>query len=142
VRINEVRAACPPDGRGGDWVELYNASDSPVDLSGLFLSDDPDRPRMWRFPEGSTVGPRGFLLVRAGGEGTDGKELLAPFGLSKEGESLVLHDRDDRGNGELDRAVFGSGRQGESQGRFPDGQGALRPLSPTPQRANEKLPAP
>ncbi|MBN1361191.1 MAG: hypothetical protein JW993_11385 [Sedimentisphaerales bacterium] len=33
-----------------DWIELYNGSDQPVTLSGLFLTDDLDEPTKWQIP--------------------------------------------------------------------------------------------
>ena len=45
-----------PDGTGGfpDWIELYNAGPTAIDLGGMYLTDDPNVPRMWMIPYGIT----------------------------------------------------------------------------------------
>ncbi|MGQ9591554.1 MAG: lamin tail domain-containing protein [Planctomycetota bacterium] len=52
-----------------DVCELHNASDRAIDLSGLWLSDSRFNPRLWRFPEGSTIGPGEYLIVWLDGDG-------------------------------------------------------------------------
>ena len=71
VVINEILAS----NRGGhqdaygehpDWIELYNRGDVQVDLAGYGLSDDPERPFRWVFPE-LTLEPGEHLLIFASG---------------------------------------------------------------------------
>jgi hypothetical protein len=38
-----------PDGSSPDWLELYNTTNSPVNLSGYGLSDDITQPFKWIF---------------------------------------------------------------------------------------------
>ena len=45
-----------------DMIELHNTGSSTVDLSGWFLSDNPDRPQQFRIPNGTTIGPGAFLV--------------------------------------------------------------------------------
>ena len=35
-----------------DWIELYNASDAAVDLTGYFLTDDLSDTTCWQIPSG------------------------------------------------------------------------------------------
>jgi len=93
VVLNEVctknTTFAAPDGQYYDYIELYNSGDSPVTLDGYGLSDDAAQPYSYTFPAGSTIAPRSFLLVWCGvNEGTAG----APFGLSKNGETLTMSD--------------------------------------------------
>ena len=37
-----------------DWIELYNGSDEPILLNGMFLSDNANKPTRWRIPVTST----------------------------------------------------------------------------------------
>jgi hypothetical protein len=72
IVINELmssngNAVADEDGDFSDWVELYNAGLSAVDLAGWGLSDDPDNPFRWVFPE-VTVEPGQHLLVWASGK--------------------------------------------------------------------------
>jgi len=57
VLINEWQNHSDPV----DWVELYNHSNQPVDLSGAMLSDDPAGTNQFRLPDGTIIPPRGFL---------------------------------------------------------------------------------
>lgn len=97
VYINEVMASTratndESSGQSNDWVELYNASNSVVDLSGWGLSDNAGRPRKWQFPDGASIGPGEYMLVYlSGNDGlTDGRYHTS-FSLSSSGsESLTL----------------------------------------------------
>nr|WP_317401674.1 CotH kinase family protein [uncultured Gemmiger sp.] len=98
VLLNEVCAKnltgiTDADGNTGDWVELINVSGQDITLDGWGLSDDPDRPFRWTFPEGTVLGggANNILLVFADGQdGYDGTNLHAKFSLSRSGETLVL----------------------------------------------------
>ena len=48
-----------------DWVEIYNPGDSPVDMTGLYMSDDCFRPTKWRIPAEAnlTVPAHGFVVI-------------------------------------------------------------------------------
>lgn len=133
VRINEVSAAA---GRANDWIELVNTGTRPVDLAGMFLSDDPDVPRRWAFPAGTVIPAGGYVVVRAGDEAVAPPALAAGFGLSAGGETLLLVDADARGNTVLDSVTFGALVEGTSIGRLPDGSGPFRTMSPTPGKPN------
>lgn len=141
VMINEIlalnsRSVADARGEFDDWIELFNRSDSAVDLSGMYLSDRPEDPRKWKFPRGTTIPPNGYLVVWAdGGEG-DGGELHANFRLSGDGEQLLLVDTDARGNRVLDFLEFGVQLQDISYGRVPDGSGDFRSLYVSPGRSN------
>ena len=93
VVVNEIMAsnatahADPDQGTFTDWVEIYNAGSTQADLSGWFLSDDPDDTGQWAFPQGTRLGPYAYLLVYADGTG---QGLHTSFKLSKEGETILL----------------------------------------------------
>jgi parallel beta-helix repeat protein len=50
-----------------DWIELYNTSDTTVNLKGYYLSDKLGNPTKWPIPDGATISPKGFLVIRADG---------------------------------------------------------------------------
>ena len=52
------------DGDFSDWIELYNAGDAAVDLSGYGITDDPDDEFKWTFPA-AIVPAQGYLLIFA-----------------------------------------------------------------------------
>src|SRR4051812_25009579 len=50
-----------------DWVEIHNAGDTALDLSGWHLTDDATATAKWTFPS-RTLGPDGYLVVFASGK--------------------------------------------------------------------------
>lgn len=78
------------DGVPRDWIEIHNQGFADVDLSGLWLTDDPDHLEAWPLP--SRILPAGgYLVILASGEDrVDGDELHASFELDADGEYLAL----------------------------------------------------
>ena len=63
VLINEIQSAndsifADEDGDFEDWIEIYNAGISPVNLHNYGLSDLADEPFQWVFPSKTIVSPR------------------------------------------------------------------------------------
>jgi len=54
------------DGKYYDWIELFNAGDSIVNLDGYYLSDDTTNIFKWQFPD-VVLEPDSFLVVQASG---------------------------------------------------------------------------
>ena len=85
-----------PDEFSPDWIELENKFDAPLDISRMHLTDDPDLLTKWRFPEGTTIPSRGYLVVYA--SGLDLKDpaldsngrLHTNFNLRADGEYLAF----------------------------------------------------
>ena len=67
VRINEVSHGEVDFMGSSNWVELYNAGTSDVDVSGLFLCDFPSYPQINTLTvlSGNTTIPAGGFLVLA-----------------------------------------------------------------------------
>ncbi len=134
VVINEIMASngkylADPQGQYDDWIELYNPGDAPIDLGGMYLTDDPDAPTLWQFPQDdpslTTLAAGGYLLVWADGDVED-PGLHAAFKLSAEGETLALYDRD--GATLIDSVRFGIQTTDVSYGRVSDGNDAWMAL--------------
>jgi hypothetical protein len=75
-----------------EWIELYNNTDSPVDLTGWSLTaadGTPNIPLSGAIPAGSY-----FLLERTNDDSVPGvtRDLLYSGALENEGEDLVLRD--------------------------------------------------
>jgi hypothetical protein len=73
VRINEFMAGNghtirDDTGKYSDWIELYNANEDPIDLSGWYLTDDPAKLTKWKFPAGVSMLPYSYMLVWASGQ--------------------------------------------------------------------------
>ena len=79
------------DGSSSDWIEIYNPSDTAVDLEGYYLTDSADDLMAWQFPA-VTLESLDYLLVFASGKDRtdpDG-ELHTNFGLNDGGDSVAL----------------------------------------------------
>ncbi len=101
-----------------DWFELYNTSNLAIEMGGMYLTDDPTNLRKFRVPDGIVIAPRSYLLFIADGEPEQGT-LHVPFSLSRDGETLVLYDVDERGNQVIDQVAFGPMGPDVSWGRSP-----------------------
>lgn len=96
--INEVMASTGRTEIAGryssdDWIEIYNAGDTAVNLKGFSLADELDSQSPWFFPDIS-LAPAEYMLVWASGRPRDtrGRNLHTHFGISRDGEALVLAD--------------------------------------------------
>jgi hypothetical protein len=144
IEINEFCASNTsiiPDEFGDfeDWVELHNAALVPVDLGGLFLSDDLDDSTKWEIPAGTMIPAGGFLLFWADDEVGEGP-LHAAFRLGAGGEDVALFDTLAAGNGLIDGISYGPQTANLSSGSLPDGGSLLFTLS-SPSPASSNVPA-
>jgi hypothetical protein len=134
--FNEWMAGSPS---GEDWFELFNNGTSPVELSGMFLTDDPSLAGIARFRIAplSFIAPHGFALFHADEDPGAGRNHVI-FSLSVEGESLRLYGAT---SNLITAAYFGAQRPGVSQGRLPDGSAQLTefPGSASPAESNYLL---
>ena len=86
------------DSQYSDWIELYNAGNSAVDLTGWYLSNDATDLTQWTFPSESIAAGE-YLVVFASGQDVAGYTdslgyLHTNFKLSGDGESVVLTQSD------------------------------------------------
>ncbi len=119
VRLNEVLAqnvsALNHAGTFPDAIELFNEGPSPVNISGLRLTDDPSNPNKFVFPTNTTIPIGGYLVVYANADdGTGG--LHTGFNLSASGEGVYLFHP--TLNLVFDSVVFGLQLTDLSIGRF------------------------
>lgn len=110
VEITEVvssntQYAADENGTYHDYFELHNTTGAAIDLSGWFVSDTVGRPIRWRLPDGFTLQAGEYRIVYASGlDRADPDYPHASFGLSSEGESVVLADAQGR---VVDQVEFG-----------------------------------
>ncbi len=100
VLINEYSDAndfgiSDEDGDRSDWVEIKNASNETVDLSGYALSDNPDNPNKWILPPTQLASGEILLVFLSGKDRTEG-ELHTSFMFGSEDPSLQLTDASGR----------------------------------------------
>ncbi|MBA3680791.1 MAG: CotH kinase family protein [Bacteroidetes bacterium] len=53
-----------------DWIELYNTTGSPINLTGYFLSDDVFNLAKFPIPAGATINANSVYIIWASGRGT------------------------------------------------------------------------
>ncbi len=80
------------DNQEVDWIEIQNRGAEAVNLSGWSLSDDPDNPGQWTFPD-VALPPGGLVVVFASGKDrrpSGGGTLHTNFQLNAAGDYLGL----------------------------------------------------
>lgn len=90
LRINEVssqnnQAIFDEDGDNSDWIELLNTGNDTIKLHDFYLSDDKDKPFMWRFPQ-KTILPGEYLVIFASGKNRN--QVLNHWETPLNGDSL------------------------------------------------------
>jgi len=133
LRVNEWMAA---PSSGDDWFELYNSDSLPVNIAGLFLSDEPSITGMTNslVPALSFVAARGWIEYQADGNPGNGPDHVN-FSLDRNGETIRIYST----NLTLIDAVDYALQTTEvSQGRLPDGGSNIVdfPTTPTPDASN------
>jgi hypothetical protein len=137
-----------------EWVEIVGTGGSAIDLSGFSVADSekeggaPKLSDAVKFPSGTVLSPKAYLLVQGGGldgggvpcpDGGQSYCFNAQFGVSnKSGETIYLLD--DKGT-VVGTAVYPPHAvdAGDSWGRIPSGdpKGTFVVNAPTPGAVNE-----
>lgn len=143
LRINEILASNisdikDEDNDDEDWVEIYNGGDSPVNMGGMYLSDNPGKLTKFKIPIGfarqTTILPGHFKLFWFDDEVDEGP-MHVSMKLSRKGETLLLTHSD--GKTIIDSIHFPSQQNDVSFGRNPkDPNSWLYFLTTTPLQPN------
>ena len=137
VEITEVVSSntkYAPDVNGGfyDYFELHNTTGAAIDLGGWFASDTVGQPTKWRIPEGFVLQPGEYRIIYASGlDRADASDPHANFGLSSEGESVLLADATGQ---VVDRVDFDLMKSDTAWSKTVDGTWSM--ATPTPGAAN------
>jgi len=128
-----------PQGQFDDWIEIWNSGLEPIDVGGMFLTDNLSDPMKWRIPINmrsiTTIPARGYLLIWADEDSGD-FGLHANFKLNADGEEIGLFDRD--GATLIDSIIFPEQTRDISYGRDPESNGEIRYFAkPTPGTEND-----
>jgi gliding motility-associated-like protein len=129
--INELQASNSKTfkdekGNYSDWVELYNAGNQTVDITGYYVSDDPENLNKFQLKAGAQslkIAPKGFLVLWCSNAPTVNNTHL-PFALSAIKESFLLVSPD--GKTIVNKIDFENQRQDVAYGRQPDGSQNLK----------------
>lgn len=89
VMAENLSAYADDAGEFHAWVEITNYGNLPVDLSRIHLTDDPQRPDRYTFPEGY-LAAGDSVVVFLTGDSKETRPYHATFGLKNGKESLYL----------------------------------------------------
>jgi hypothetical protein len=81
------------DGDSSDWLEIFNPTDTPIDLNGWFLSADSKNLAQWKIP-GVSLDANSYLVIFASGKNRSNpsSKLHTNFKIKNEGGFLALSD--------------------------------------------------
>jgi hypothetical protein len=145
VYINEFMASnsetiADPQGDYDDWIEIYNADIHPVNIGGMYITDDLSDPAKWKIPDtqpdSTTIQPGEYLLLWADEDIEDGV-LHLDIKLSVNGEEIGLYTNDLTSI--IDSIVFEEQTIDISFGRLPDGSNYWCQMNPTPGYTNNPV---
>ena len=100
VLINELQASnkttfCDGFGEFDDWIEIYNPTNHPVDLTGMFLTDDLSNPKKHQINSSNskwvTVAAKSYLLLWMDADPEQGSRHIS-FKLNKQKGLVALFD--------------------------------------------------
>ncbi|MFT5524522.1 MAG: hypothetical protein ACI9HK_002477, partial [Pirellulaceae bacterium] len=113
-----------------DFVELLNTSNSPIDVSGWLVSDSSNAYDKFVIPDGTTIGPGQYLVYDETDFNPTGGAAPTDFAFNgANGDDVwLLSTGDDGIEMFVDHVDFGAARNGESFGRWPNGNGNLYPM--------------
>lgn len=143
IKVNEVSAGndiyVNETFKKSDWFELYNNTDSSIDVAGLFVSDDIDEPAKYQIPSGvvnvNTIIPaNGHLIVWADNLKAV-SQIHTNFKLSNSNGNMVVISSSDEfiaNNSDFfnahpalktfaDALVYDAHEYNQTVGRYPDG---------------------
>ena len=125
IRINEISADnsiyINEYYKKNDWVELYNTTSEPVDVAGMYLSDNINKPTKYQISGAdginTIIAPHDYLIIWPD-KLTTLTQLHASFKLDADGGEIVLTSADQTWN---DILSYEPHLGTESVGLYPDG---------------------
>ena len=144
VRINEVSAQnsiyVNEQFKRNDWLELYNTTSSPIDVEGMYLTNNVSKPTLYKITKGSTetstvIPAHGYLIIWCDKLETE-SQLHATFKLDNNSGTLMLTAADESWSDQFTYTRHGGD---QSVGRYPDGAAEVYVMNiPTIEKANIK----
>lgn len=127
VKINELLADNQNDVKNEynmyeDWIELVNTTNSQIDLSGLFLTDNFSNQFKFQIPSNTFIQPNNFVIFWADEDPSTTSYVHCNFKLAASGEQLMLSNA---AGVVLDSITFGAQQTDKSLARCPDGVGSF-----------------
>jgi hypothetical protein len=113
IIFNEILPSPNGPDEKEEWIEIFNQSDSEIDLSGWKVTDTDGKTKTYIFPKGTKIQVNGFLL------------LLRPntkITLNNDGDGLKLIQPDGKIE---DEVIYKKAHQGQSFNRTVSGSGEI-----------------
>jgi spore coat protein CotH len=130
IAINEIavlnNGTKDQDRQADPWIELINTTPGDIWISGFSLSDDPEEPSKWKFPD-TVLQSRNYLIAWADNDPWQ-PGIHTNFRLTGNGGTVILSN--DHGS-VLDRVSYGEQVPGKSIGRYPNGWGPFVFMEPS-----------
>jgi len=138
--INEFLAsnnttATDENGEFDDYLEIYNPDVDPVDMGGMFLTDQLGFPAQYRIPQGVIIPPHGHLVFWCDSTPSQGS-FHTNFNLARTGEQIGLFSTEANGIQPIDTLTFTTQTTDVVMGRYPDGASGFVTMPATPGAAN------
>jgi len=102
VIFNEILPSPLGQDAKQEWIEILNLNDFEVDLSGWKISDLYGKTKIYVFPKGTVIGPKGFLVL---------SRPTTKIVLNNEKDELLLFWPNDQ---IVDRVSFNQAKKGQS----------------------------
>ena len=106
-------------GEFDDWIEVYNAYETPVWLGNKYLTDNLENPDKWQMPD-TVLQSGAFIVFWADNQPWQGV-MHTDFKLSEDGDEIGIFDSEETGYEPIDNINYGSQSVDLSYGRNPDG---------------------
>ncbi|MGA0844896.1 MAG: lamin tail domain-containing protein [Luteolibacter sp.] len=120
IVINELLSSSP--GIGGDWIELHNNGDVPIDISGWYLSANALDLKKYRIANGTVLAGGGYIVYGENthfGAGSGDPGSITPFALNGNGETVFVYKPAEGLDLEyLESEDFGAAEPGVTLGRL------------------------
>jgi len=122
-----------------DWIEIYNPNNKPIDIGGMYITDDLAELTVWQIPntkpDSTTIAAGGFIVLLADKKPEAGI-LHVKLKLSGKGEQIGLIAPN--GTTVIDSLTYTKQIADTSYGRFPDGSDNWQQFpNPTPGTSNQ-----
>jgi hypothetical protein len=116
-----------------DSIELFNLTDTAIDVSGWFLSDSDNDLLKFQIPNDTVLEPGSYIVFDERDFNPNptnpGSADFALNGAQGDDVWLVIPDGSGGVTSIVDDVHFGASRDGETMGRTPNGIGRLAPMS-------------
>ncbi len=139
LKINEVcstnkTSLKAANGTSPDWIELYNAGDTALDLSGVGVSDGSKNRYKFKFPDGTQLAADAYIIILCDDTDAVSPEYHAAFKISAAGETVYLTAPD---GSDIDSVPLPELDTDVTYGRFANGSSDFALLNPSPGKSND-----